>query len=61
MTTSDVHAYEFQVAGHLDDHWSAWFENVTIARHDAGLITFPDGRRYAAAVLTGPTTRSTTN
>jgi hypothetical protein len=37
--------YEFRVAGHLDDEWSAWFDNLTISRH-------PDG----TSTLTGPVT-----
>ena len=39
MTTSRVETYEFRVVGHLDDHWSACFENVTIACHDNGTST----------------------
>ena len=39
MTTNRVATYEFRVAEHLDDHWSACFENVTIARHDNGTST----------------------
>lgn len=39
MNTSDTQTYEFRVAGHLDDHWSAWFEDLTIARHDDGTST----------------------
>ena len=39
MTTSPVETYEFRVAGHLDDHWSACFENVIIACHDNGTTT----------------------
>jgi hypothetical protein len=35
----DVETYEFRVEGHLDDHWSACFENVTIACHDDGTTT----------------------
>jgi hypothetical protein len=39
MTSSDTQSYELRVDGHLDDHWSAYFENVTIARHDDGTST----------------------
>lgn len=39
MTTSDAQIYQFRVAGYLDDHWSAWFDNVVIARHDDGTST----------------------
>jgi hypothetical protein len=31
--------YEFRIAGHLDDHWSAWFPNLAIARRDDGTST----------------------
>jgi hypothetical protein len=39
MTTSDAQIYQFRVAGHLDDHWSASFDNVTITWHDDGTST----------------------
>lgn len=41
---SDVH-YEIRVVDHLDDDWSAWFDNLTIAHHADGTST-----------LTGPIT-----
>lgn len=41
MTTTTT--YEVRVAGHLDDHWSAWLGNLTQVRHDDG-----------TTVLTGP-------
>jgi RimJ/RimL family protein N-acetyltransferase len=28
--------YELRVAGHLDDHWSAWLGDLTLVRHDDG-------------------------
>jgi RimJ/RimL family protein N-acetyltransferase len=28
--------YEVRVAGHLDDHWSTWLEDLTLVRHDDG-------------------------
>jgi hypothetical protein len=28
--------YELRVAGHLDDHWSAWLGDLTLTRHDDG-------------------------
>ena len=31
--------YEFRVEGHLDDHWSAWLGDLTIARHHDGTST----------------------
>lgn len=39
MNPSHAQTYRFRVAGHLDDHWSASFDNVTIARHDDGTST----------------------
>jgi hypothetical protein len=32
--------YEFQVDGHLDDHWSAWLGDRPLTRHDDGTTTF---------------------
>jgi hypothetical protein len=32
--------YEFQVDGHLDDHWSAWLGDVTLTRQAGGTTTF---------------------
>jgi hypothetical protein len=37
--------YEIRVVGHLDDDWSAWFDNLTITHHADGTST-----------LTGPIT-----
>ncbi len=31
--------YQFRVEGHLDDHWSAWLGDLTIARHHDGTST----------------------
>ena len=28
--------YELRVAGHLDDHWSAWLGDLTLTHHDDG-------------------------
>lgn len=28
--------YEFRVEGHLDDHWSAWFGDLTLTRESDG-------------------------
>lgn len=28
--------YELRVAGHLDEHWSAWFHGLTPTREDNG-------------------------
>ncbi len=30
---------QFRVEGHLDDHWSAWLGDLTIARHHDGTST----------------------
>jgi hypothetical protein len=32
--------YEFQVDGHLDDHWSAWLGDRKLTRHEDGTTTF---------------------
>jgi len=39
MTTTETLTYEFRVDGHLDDHWSAWLDGVTLARNDDGTTT----------------------
>jgi hypothetical protein len=31
---------EFQIDGHLDDHWSAWLGDHTLTRHEDGTTTF---------------------
>jgi hypothetical protein len=31
-----VAAYELRVQGHLDQHWSAWFDGFTITHQDDG-------------------------
>jgi hypothetical protein len=31
--------YRFRVAGHLPDHWSAWFGGLTLTREDDGTTT----------------------
>lgn len=31
--------YVLRVSGHLDDHWSAWFEGATLTRGDDGTTT----------------------
>jgi hypothetical protein len=30
--------YELRIAGHLDEHWSTWF-NLTLTRNDDGTTT----------------------
>jgi RimJ/RimL family protein N-acetyltransferase len=39
MTTTETLTYEFRVDGHLDDHWSAWLDGLTLARQDDGTTT----------------------
>jgi hypothetical protein len=39
VRTSDHQTYQLRVAGHLDDRWSNWFGELTIARHDDGTCT----------------------
>jgi len=39
VTASDHQTYQFRVAGHLDDRWSAWFGELTISRYDDGTCT----------------------
>lgn len=36
-------AYEVRVAGHLDDHWTTWLDELTLTRHDDGttVLTAP--------------------
>jgi hypothetical protein len=31
--------YQFRVDGHLDAHWSAWFDDLTMAQEDDGTTT----------------------
>jgi hypothetical protein len=28
--------YQLRVDGHLDTHWAAWFDDLTLTRHDDG-------------------------
>jgi hypothetical protein len=32
--------YQLRVDGHLDAHWAAWFDDLTLARHGDGTTTF---------------------
>ena len=36
---SDRRTYQLRVAGHLDDRWSTWFGDFTVACHDDGTCT----------------------
>ena len=31
--------YELRVEGHLDEHWSTWFNGLTLIREDDGTTT----------------------
>ena len=42
-TTSRTTTYEVRLAGHLDDHWATWLDDLALVRHDDG-----------TTVLTGP-------
>jgi len=28
--------YELRIAGHLDEHWSTWFDGMTLSQEDDG-------------------------
>ena len=32
-------AYEIRLEGHLDEHWSTWFDGMSVAREDDGTTT----------------------
>lgn len=31
--------YEFRIGGHLDEHWSTWFDNLALSRNADGTTT----------------------
>ncbi len=31
--------YEIRVGGHLDEHWSTWFDGLILTHHDDGTTT----------------------
>jgi len=31
--------YHLRIEGHLDEHWSAWFDGLTLTREDDGTTT----------------------
>ena len=33
---NELAVYRLQVAGHLDDHWSPWFGDLTLTHEDDG-------------------------
>jgi hypothetical protein len=52
MNSPESQMYEFRIAGHLDAHWSCWFDNVAITCHDDGSSTLT-GRVADQAQLHG--------
>ena len=48
--------YRFRVRGHLDDHWSEWFEGLVIQRQEDG-TTLLVGPVVDQAALHGVITR----
>ena len=36
VTPNEGPGYEFCIAGHLDDHWSTWFDGMTVIHEDDG-------------------------
>lgn len=36
-TAHDPGWYEIRIQGHLDDRWTAWFDDMTIEAHPGGL------------------------
>lgn len=42
-TAGRTTAYEVRVAGHLDDHWATWLDDLTLVRDDDGttVLTWP--------------------
>ena len=31
--------YELRIEGHIDDHWTAWFDTLTLTHEDDGTTT----------------------
>lgn len=54
--TGPVVRYRIRVQGHLDAHWSTWFDGMTLARHDDGTTTL-EGAVADQAELHGLLTR----
>ncbi|MDQ6686773.1 MAG: hypothetical protein M3Z50_04050 [Actinomycetota bacterium] len=55
MNTRPAHppgSYELCIAGHLDEHWSAWFGGLTLTHTDDGTTTLR-GRVIDQAELHG--------
>ena len=38
-SASESAAYEVRVGAHLDDHWAAWFDGLSLRRQDDGTTT----------------------
>ena len=47
-----MHTYEIRIQGHLDQHWSAWFNGLTIS-YDADGTTVLRGPLVDEAALHG--------
>lgn len=43
-------AYRLRVEGHLDDHWSTWFDASTLTRHSDGTTSLSVGVTDQAAL-----------
>jgi len=52
MSTTINQRYQFRVGGHLDDHWTGWLGDLTLARHNNGTSTLT-GRLVDQAQLHG--------
>ena len=48
----DAGRYEIRLAGHLDAHWAAWFDGMTV-RHESDGITVISGPIADQAALHG--------
>ena len=50
--TREAGRYEIRLAGHLDAHWAAWFDGMTV-RHESDGITVISGPIADQAALHG--------
>ena len=53
MCINDATIYEIRVKGVLDDHWSEWFDNMTLSSDDASGETTLSGAVADQAALHG--------
>ncbi len=56
MTSHTAEGYRIVVGGHLPDHWSVWFSNLTLAREHDGTTSL-SGAVPDQAALHGLLTR----